>query len=148
MTERTLNPDGTQAARRFEKACQPDHRIISKQRQSDGGVFQIRRAESDPIHARPFVVHHPMSQGWPHSVNVNFQAERESGLGAHSGTDAAELCTLDGFVQLQTVAPESLIAECIEAKRLAAFVNHPLRVLDLWILRCVCALLSAHPRQH
>jgi len=61
-------------------------------------------------------------------VCIDFQTNGESSRGAYARTNAAEIRTFNRAMQLQRIAPEDLIAECIETKSLLALVEHALRV--------------------
>jgi len=57
-------------------------------------------------------------------IHVDFQTDRERGLRADAGSDASQLLAGNRAMQVERVAPERLVAECVVAKYRPAFFEH------------------------
>src|SRR6266508_2604462 len=62
-------------------------------------------------------------------VRIHFEADCERRLRAHPRTDTAVSCTGDRLMQLERIAPPSLVTEGIETKDLPAQVDCGLRLV-------------------
>jgi hypothetical protein len=126
-----LNPDGAQRSVGLEESRHPDYSVELEQRECRGGIVQINAA---------FLEFFDQCIG--ERIGIHFQPERKRGSRSHTVADAIEACPLNGLVQLDRVAPEGLVAESIEAKRLPSFDEHPLRVIvDLSVESCAHLLV-------
>lgn len=94
---------------RVEKAGDADDGVQFQERESDGGIIEIHLACAQRL-----------LDGRRQSIGIHFQPDGKRGGRAYAGADAAELCSFDGLMQMELAAPKSLVAESIEAKRLAA----------------------------
>src|SRR5690348_2796112 len=100
VAERTLNADGTERSLRIEKAFDADDGVQFQERESDRGIIQIDLAGFQLC-----------LQGQRKRIDVDFESDRQRRRRADARTNAAEVCSFDGFVQLQLAAPKSLVAK-------------------------------------
>ncbi len=108
MAEGALDAEGAQSSLAVGEPRHADDRVRGQESHGDGGIVEVHLVGLQRIDGC-------LGQ----RVDVDLQPHRERGLRADAGTHAAERGALDGLVQQQRVAPESLVAERIEAEDVA-----------------------------
>ena len=111
VTQGTLNSERSQAILPVKETRHADNRIELQQRQCIGRVVQIHL----PGGQFPF-------QRLGQSIHVHFQSNGQSGAGAYTGADPAQIGSLNRLVQLEGVTPECLIPERVIPEDVPALV--------------------------
>jgi hypothetical protein len=96
----------------LEEGRHAHDRVEPEQRNGRSGVVQVDGAVLDPVH-----------DGSRQGVHVDLQTELQGGRRAHAVTEATVGRADDRLVQLDRIAPEHLVAEGVETKRLASLGN-------------------------
>src|SRR5215471_18089622 len=125
MAERTLEPDRLQTALVIEESLHADDRVQFEQHERRPWIVEVHLPIVDRLLRR-------VGQ----RVSVDLQADRQCGLRAHAGADAAVCLAGDRLVQLERVTPERLTPERVVSKDLPALLDHLLRMMfdeTIWI---------------
>src|SRR5579872_1163736 len=118
MAERALDADGAKRSLRIDETGQANYRVQLEEGDGRCGILEIHFSEfqcRDEVGGK--------------RVDVDFEANGERGGRTYSWAYAAKLCAFDGLMELESVAPEGFVAECVEAKSLFALFGHLPRVL-------------------
>src|SRR5207253_8256387 len=118
MAKRALDSNRLQSSLRIEKTGHTQNRVQLEQRKCCGGIIQIDI---------PFLKSRYQAGG--KRVHIHLQPDGESGCRTNSRSYSAQFCSFDCLVEVQCVAPKSLIAERIEAKDALALLNHCFRIV-------------------
>ncbi len=104
--------------RAVEEPAHTDDCVQPQQCNGDRRILQVHLPGLQRLHERP------RQRG-----RIHLQPEFERRRGAQTSADTAVRGTRDRLVQLQGAAPKVLVAEIVEAKRVAAARDHQRRVL-------------------
>src|SRR5262249_1080711 len=143
VAERTLNAHRSKISVLFKQPCHSDDRVELQQRQCRRGIVEVDLPLSVLLL-------------WPrrHPIPIPLQSARKRSLGPPPAANSAVLLARDRFVQLQSIAPESLAAKGVGAKDAPAIVDHLSRMrvdrrIKTGTLMCLslCSDLLLTPKQ-
>src|SRR5579864_9262969 len=117
MAEGALDSDGAKSSLRIDEAGQAHNRVQLEEGYGRCGILEIHFPEfqcRDEVGGK--------------RVDVHLEANGERGSRTYSWAYAAKLCAFDGLMELESVAPEGFVAECVETESLLALFGHLPRV--------------------
>jgi hypothetical protein len=117
VAQGALDAHRAQTAARVEEPGDANHRLQLKQCQRDRRVVQVDLAPLEGL-----------LQLGRQGVDIDLQPDPERRLWAQAGPDAAIRSPGDRPMELQSVAPELLVAEGVEAEDLTTPVDEPRRL--------------------
>ena len=137
VAECALNADRLDGAISVKEARDADDCIELEQRERRRRVVQIHLSSFELLLERS-----------RNRIEIDFEADAQCGLGAHTGPDAAIAFAGNRLVELQCIAPERLVAERIESKSLPPVGDHAVGIFFDDAVECGRGACDGMPGSH